>query len=146
MTVEVDRYAPSAWKTEKLACEIAGWEHGPGREKAIAALFHDTAHLLVCRRETEVIGVASFRIVDDFIKRINTGVKYPRMGTGSVLVAEMILWYPQRPMFTKSIPDAWGFCEAIGMKHAMDFGDKLNRRLYLWSAKECEAFLMQKPA
>ena len=123
------------------AVRVAKWEWGPGREIAMGALFHDTVQHVTAWSAGEMVGVASYRIVDDFIKRINTGVRHPRSGIASALIREMIARNPGKPMYTKSIPDAWGFCEAIGMKHVMDFDDARNRRLYLWSAKECAAFL-----
>jgi len=130
-----------AHNLEKEVALVAKWEFHAGREKAIGALFHDTAKRLLLYRDKELVGVASYRIVDDFIKRINTGVKYPRQGIASALIAQMIYDNPGKAMFAKSIPDAWGFCEALGMRHVMDFDDKLNRRMYLWSAKECGDWL-----
>lgn len=149
MIEAIYEYAPGqidGVSREEFVCEVSRWEYGPGREKATAAFFHDTAIKLLAFNGHELVGVASYRIVDDFIKRINMGVKYPKTGIGSALVARMIVANPGKPMFSKSIPEAWGFCAALGMRYVMDFGDKRNRRMYLWSAAEAADFLKRRTA
>lgn len=102
--------------------DIANGElkNGSGRLIAIYALTGSPdARIVVAYEKGRAVGASSFREVDETIQRINTGVMKKRNGIGRALVLHVAKLVPGKPMWTKSVPSANKFCEALGMKRIM---------------------------
>ena len=115
------------------------WPDGSGKTMALKALSgSDTATIITIQEDGATVGVANYRVSDEGIKRICMGSKYPRQGFGSMMVRIMIRENPNLPMWCTSVPEANGWCEAIGMTP----GEVLEKgwRIYRWTAEEAAAF------
>ena len=87
-----------------------------GRAVALSALNGSpTSELAIAYRDGQVVGAANWRITDEGVKRINTGVLKRKSGIGSSLIRFIIASNRNMPMWTKSHPQSWGFCAALGM-------------------------------
>jgi len=78
-----------------------------------------------CSWRPECSGVGT----EEVIKRINTGVLYRGRGVGRALVEFLRERYPTFPHYCKSLPQAWGFCRAMGMVAIEDLPD--GRKLFV---------------
>ncbi len=117
---------------------------GSGRELALKALLAEPGATILAAYHGSIlyetlVGVASYRITPEGIKRCNTGTFIPARGFGSALVREMIRRHPGLPMWCKSLPAAWGWCESIGMLATETLPN--GWRVYRFTADEAAAFL-----
>lgn len=111
-----------------------------GRDLALQALDpREGGKIAVAFRSGRPVGATSWRVTDEGVKRINTGALLRKHGVGSALVRFVILANPGLPMWCKSRPEAWGFCQSLGM-HPGEMLENGNR-IFRWTAEEACTFI-----
>jgi hypothetical protein len=141
VTVELRRIECGSPEHKGAIAQLEEREAQPmsGRAVALAALRGSpTAQMVVAYQDDDVVGAASWRVTEDGVKRINTGVLYRQQGIGTALVKFIARQHLGLPMWTKSHPQSWGFCEALGM--TPDEVLETGHRIYRWTAEEVEEF------
>ena len=113
-----------------------------GSNIALAALTgSDTAKIIAAlnARTGVYCGAASYRLDEPWIKRINTGVVYPKSGVGSLLIEEIVRRHPQNPQWCNSKTEANKWCECLGMRPV---GKASNgRETYVWDVKSIKKWM-----
>lgn len=118
---------------------LAHWPPSEGKEVALTALALRSPHTLVAWDEGySMVGVATYRT--NFlrgeqgypIKRINMGVEEPCQGVGTALVRKIAELTGFQGQWTKSRPEAWGWCEALGMRDDSLLDD--GRKIFVWGS------------
>jgi hypothetical protein len=120
---------------------------GSGRDLAIRAIDGSpNSRLLVAVDHSGIIGAANYRIErrkKPRLKRINMGALKRGRGIGKAFVREMLRIAGPMPVWCWSMPQSWGFCEALGMTPGrVRKGDGCKR--FHWTRAQAEAFLRDK--
>jgi hypothetical protein len=105
------------------------------------ALSFDTGSAYVAITNTAfVVGACRWRDTDKGTQRCLTAVYdgWERRGIGNLLVKAICQARPDNPMWSKALPQAWVWCDSLGMHCVETLPD--GRRVYEWSAEEVRAF------
>ncbi len=98
----------------------------------LRALVQDNGSQLVVaigRQTGTPLGACSFRYGNDCrIKRINTEAFVVRAGVGTSMVTHLREMFPSAAHWCLSKPDAWSWCESLGMTRVEVYDD--HRALY----------------
>lgn len=89
------------------------------------------ARIAIASNGGHCVGITSFRIEGEKLKRINTGVLIPRCGIGTMLARYLFDTFPGLEHWCKSKRSANAWCESLGMVRG-ECVPELDATVYRW--------------